>query len=491
MLALCCYCLDECAATDVLDILPPHGLAIARRDGQWKLIEPAVRKRSESLLRQSKAELQESESRYRTLLEYIPQWGFSDVTERKRAEEELAFKSALLEAQSEASPDGILFVDNQQRPIPLNKRFGEMWNVPPHIQACRYRGPLLEHNAAQVRNPAAFIEKIEHLDEHKEESSYDQLELKDGRFFDLYSSPLAGSKGDNFGRIWYFRDVTDGKKADQALREAEERFRTVIETSPDAILLVDLEGRVLVANREAARFGGFGSVEELLAKKTNIFDVLAPEEHFRTRQNLQLLIEKGVLRDVEHTAVSKDGVRRPIEVSSSLYRDPQGRPKGFIAMFRDTTQRKGAEEALRKSESKFRGIAERSLDAIFITDLNGVVTYMSPTVENILQYKPEEMIGRQFAVFLAEDEAPQISQAMLRHLKRRRGELFETTAMKKDGSRAVIEINAGYVVEHKKIVGSQGIVRDVTERKQVQKSLEARRRRPRPPTAPRASSWPT
>ena len=134
--------------------------------------------------------------------------------------------------------------------------------------------------------------------------------------------------------------------------------------------------------------------------------------------------------------------------------------------------RQRAEEALRKSEAKFRGIAERSLDAIFITDLEGTITYISPAVEKILQYKPEEMVGRNFSSFLAEDEAPQVSQALLKHMKRRRGELFEATVLKKDGSRAVIEINASYVVEHKKVVGSQGILRDVTERKRVEKSLQ-------------------
>ena len=262
------------------------------------------------------------------------------------------------------------------------------------------------------------------------------------------------------------------RHSQQALRESEERFRTAIETSPDAIILIDLNGFILVANREAARFAGFSTVEELLARKTNIYEVLSPEDGSRTRQNLPLLLEKGVLRDIEHTAISADGVRRPIEVSSSLYRDSQGNPKAIISVFRDISRRKQAEEALRKSEAKFRGIAERSLDAIFITDLGGAVTYISPVVEKILQYQPQEMIGRNFISFLAEDEAPQVSQALLRHMKRRRGELFEVTVLKKDGSRAVIEINASYVVDRKKVVGSQGILRDVSERKQVQKALE-------------------
>ena len=136
---------------------------------------------------------------------------------------------------------------------------------------------------------------------------------------------------------------------------------------------------------------------------------------------------------------------------------------------RSETDHKRVEEALRKSETKFRGIAERSLDAIFITDVEGAVTYISPAVEKILQYQPEEMIGRNFVSFLVEEESPQVSQALLKHMKRRRGELFETTVLRKDGSRAILEINASYVVEHKKIIGAQGILRNITERKQAQK----------------------
>ncbi len=273
------------------------------------------------------------------------------IAERDIVQKELSFKSALLEAQSETSLDGILLVDNQGHPTPLNKRFGEMWNLPADILTFVDDTPLREFKASQVRNRDEFLAKIAYLNAHKDEKSYDQLELKDGRFFDRYSSPLVGVKGEYFGRIWYFRDITDRKKTEQALRESEQRFRTAIEISPDAIISFDLDGRVLVANREAARFAGFDSVEELLARKTNVFDVLAPEDHLSARQNIQQLIEKDVLRDVEHTAVSKDGVRRPIEVNTSLYRDSQGNPKAIISIFRDISRRK-QEEADRALEAQ-------------------------------------------------------------------------------------------------------------------------------------------
>jgi PAS domain S-box-containing protein len=174
---------------------------------------------------------------------------------------------------------------------------------------------------------------------------FDERDVVGGanRICHTMKSPVVDGSGNVVGVLGIISDITECKQTEQALRESEERFRSVIETSPDAIILCNLDGLMLVANREAARFAGFNSVDELLARRTSVYDVLAPEDRQRTQQNLARLIEQGVLRDMEHVAIGADGVRHPVEASSSLYRDSRGNPQAIITVIRDISRRKQAE----------------------------------------------------------------------------------------------------------------------------------------------------
>jgi PAS domain S-box-containing protein len=150
---------------------------------------------------------------------------FNDITERKRAEEALAFKTMLLEAESETSLDGILVVDDDGQSIMFNKRFGELWKIPRDILEETDDVRKLAYVSGQMKDPEEFLSKVNHLYVHKDEESRDELELADGRFFDRYSSPLIGVDGKHYGRIWYFRDITDRKKAEAALQASYDNLK--------------------------------------------------------------------------------------------------------------------------------------------------------------------------------------------------------------------------------------------------------------------------
>jgi PAS domain S-box-containing protein len=147
-----------------------------------------------------------------------------DITKRKRTEEELLFKTTLLEAQSETSIDGILVVDGEGKSLLFNKRFGQMWNIPQHILNTRDDKKMLQCALSQLKDPDKFLERVKYLYAHKDEESRDEIQLKDGKVFDRYSSPLRDSTNNHYGRIWYFRDVTDRKRAEERLAEVNECF---------------------------------------------------------------------------------------------------------------------------------------------------------------------------------------------------------------------------------------------------------------------------
>jgi diguanylate cyclase (GGDEF)-like protein/PAS domain S-box-containing protein len=141
-----------------------------------------------------------------------------DVTERRLSDEALLLKTALLEAQAETTIDGILVVDEFDRIILANKRFGMDFAIPEEILIKRDDLAVRTFVKDQVENPEAFMARIRYLGEHREEKSRDELILKDGKVFDRYSAPLVDSKGTHRGRIWYFRDITDRKVTEERVK---------------------------------------------------------------------------------------------------------------------------------------------------------------------------------------------------------------------------------------------------------------------------------
>jgi len=141
-----------------------------------------------------------------------------DITERKQAEESLLFKNALLEAQAETTLDGILAVDESNHIVLANRQFGVNFGIPEDVLRTREHLIVRQYITGQVEDPETFVQKVEYLYSHRTEKSRDELRLKNGKVFDRYSAPLSDSKGQYRGRIWYFRDITDRKLAEEQVR---------------------------------------------------------------------------------------------------------------------------------------------------------------------------------------------------------------------------------------------------------------------------------
>ena len=147
------------------------------------------------------------------------------------------------------------------------------------------------------------------------------------------------------GEFGIVRDITERKRAEEALRESEEHYRSLIETSPDAVTKTDLEGHITFVSPRTLELHGYKSAEELIGRSA--FDLIAPEDHERAMMNLQKTMKEGVVRKVEYTFLKKDGTRFIGELSAALIKDAYGKPKAFIATTRDITERKRAKDKLR------------------------------------------------------------------------------------------------------------------------------------------------
>jgi len=140
-----------------------------------------------------------------------------DISERKKKEEEFLLKTALLEGQTETMLDGILVVDDNGKIVLFNRNFSLLWKIPKNLLDSRDDKKLINYVLSQLKYPDNFVAEIKRLYLNKDKKSRDEIEFKDGRFFDRYSSPLIDSIGNYRGRIWFFRDISERKKSEKRI----------------------------------------------------------------------------------------------------------------------------------------------------------------------------------------------------------------------------------------------------------------------------------
>jgi PAS domain S-box-containing protein len=150
-----------------------------------------------------------------------------DVTERRKVAEELKFRNVLLSTQMEVALDGVLVVDENARITSYNRRFIELFGIPVDLVADQVEEPVLHFATTQMANPEAFLQRVRYLTEHRQETSQDELILADGRVFDRYSAPMFGTGEHYFGRVWYFRDITSRKQAEQKIQHQLSKIRAL------------------------------------------------------------------------------------------------------------------------------------------------------------------------------------------------------------------------------------------------------------------------
>jgi diguanylate cyclase (GGDEF)-like protein len=144
-----------------------------------------------------------------------------DVTESRIAENKLQFANILLKTEMEASPDGILVVDENRKVISFNQRFADIWKIPASDLAEGNDLVVLTRVSSSVKFPVEFEARVNYLYDHPGEDSHDEFETIDGRFIDRYTGTLTTQAKKQLGRVWFFRDVTERKQAAaQALRMA-------------------------------------------------------------------------------------------------------------------------------------------------------------------------------------------------------------------------------------------------------------------------------
>lgn len=167
------------------------------------------------------------------LLELLDEVGkdLGQFVGRRRVEGELLYRTALLDATSEATIDGIVVIAPDRSVLSHNRRFLEMWQITDETIATMDDRAILDSVLHMLADPERFRERVEHLYEHPDEESREEVLLVDGRIFDRWSAPLRAADGTHYGRAWYFRDISERKRIERALQDSTERLAFLAEAS--------------------------------------------------------------------------------------------------------------------------------------------------------------------------------------------------------------------------------------------------------------------
>ena len=261
-----------------------------------------------------------------------------------------------------------------------------------------------------------------------------------------------------------------GKRAKEALHEAERKYQQILESSGEGIFQTTPDGRFIIANQALARMFGFESAEELINTRTDI-----TRQHYvepQKREEFKRLFEEnGFVRKFEYQVYRKDGSKIWISENVRPVRDNSGTVVYYEGTVQDITERKHAEDQLRESEERYRELFENAKDAIYVHDLGGTYTAVNRAAEKLSGYTRDEVLGKHFADFFPAEQLQQLRESMCRKLAEQGETTYETELIARDGRRVPVEVSSRLIHENGVAIGVQGMAHDITERKHAEDEL--------------------
>ena len=388
-----------------------------------------------------------------------------DITDRKKAEQALRLANVYNRSLIEASLDPLVTIGPDGRITDVNGATEAVTGYPrKQLIGTDFSEYFIDPGKAREGYQEVF--RTGHVRDYPLE-----LRHRDGHVTSvLYNASVYRDEaGQVVGIFAAARDITDRKKAGQALRESEERYSALFSRNYSVSLLIDPgNGRIVDANDAAARYYGY-SRDRLLSMKIS---------------DINRLPEDKVVRDLNRATTAREkhffsahylagGEKRNVEIFSGPI-TVQGKPL-FYSIIHDITDRKRAEQALLESEERFRQVAENAGVWIWEVDANGLYTYASPIVETILGYTPEELVGKKhFYDLFASDVRDDLKRAAFAAIERREAiRNLVNPNIHKNGSRVILETSGAPITDDRgRLLGYRGTDMDITGRQQTAQALK-------------------
>ncbi len=284
---------------------------------------------------------------------------------------------------------------------------------------------------------------------------------------------LYDKEGERTGAVAIIRDITERKKVEKKMWEVKDFLEHVFKTSVDGIMVTDARGCITMVNEALERLIGY-SRDELLGKHTVILGPQDETYHERGKHFIEKLYSEGIVTEFGLAWLKKDGTQIDVEVNAALLKDRHGSITGAVSSLRDVTERKKAEEALRKSEEKYRNLVENANDAIISADKDGVIIDFNKKAEEMFGYPCGEILGKPIVV-LSPLGVRDRQIKLLEEFKAKRGlyiigETLEGKGLRKNGQEFYLEGSSFmFALEGETILTV--IIRDISERKKMEEKF--------------------
>jgi PAS domain S-box-containing protein len=270
------------------------------------------------------------------------------------------------------------------------------------------------------------------------------------------------------------RDITERKRAEQVVITTKEFLESVYNTIPDVLVVTDGKGYITNINKAVDKLLGFCQKEMVGKHISELFPKDEKYDQIRT-QMMSKLRKKGEIKSLEANWIKKDGILCSVELNIAMLQDNDGNNMGGLAVVRDITERKRHAEQLQEREERFRTIAETSNDAIIAADSRGKVLYWNKAAETMYEYTKSEILGK--SIELLRPEGKRLTDRKNRNefIKTGQspyvGKTVEGMARKKDGTEFPCETSTSFWTMGDQIIFC-GIVRDITERKEMEAQIK-------------------
>ncbi|MDP9455731.1 MAG: PAS domain S-box protein [Actinomycetota bacterium] len=394
---------------------------------------------------------------------------FDDVAERKSTEEALRESEERFRSLIQNASDVVVLMTGDGTIAYVSPSVRRVWGYAPEdLVGTNAFGLVHPDDMERVRalhvegNKTPGVKPVMELRMRRADGSWRCVE---GIGNNLLDEPSVG------GIVVTWRDVTERKKAEEQLRKSEESLRLVVEGVKDyAIFMLDPAGFVASWNEGARRIKGY-EPEEIIGEHFSRFYPQEDARRGKPERELKVVLAEGRAED-EGWRVRRDGSRFWANVVITALRDEEGNLQGFSKVTRDITERKKAEEKLRKSEERFRSLVQNASDLISVLGADGTVLYESPAIERMLGYETDELVGRNVFDLVHPDDTPRVLRAFDKLSGGNETEPFmEYRFRHADGSWRHLESSGANLFDEPSVGGVVVNSRDVTERKLLEGRL--------------------
>lgn len=401
----------------------------------------------------------------------------TDITERKRVEEDRQKALMLLSNVINTTPDFIFVKDRNLRTILCNNVFAQAIGKTPedmigHTDIENGWDPELVHGNAdkgirgfEADDRQALIGKVVH-------NPADPANVgSETRIFDTYKVPLLSETGDVMGVLGIARDITARKQVEEALRISQDKLRQSLQASNTGLWEWNTETNEVTLSREWKFQLGYED-REVMDAFESWESRLHPDDHARAMTFVRAYLAHPVGNyQQEFRLRHKDGTYRWIEARASFATEPDGRQIRLLGSHTDITERKRMEEALSAALHDLQNITETIPDIMYTLDLEGKVVNWNRRVWTISGFSPEEMMQRPALAFAPEDERPRLADAMRRVFEAGAAEV-ECHLLTKDGRTIPYHwTGAALKDRHGRLIGMTGVGRDITALKQAEAAV--------------------